>query len=667
MPKIHYNGNGSTSGMAPADPASYQVGQMATVLGNGSLGLAGAEFTLWNTAPDSSGQTYLPGEALTFTSSADVTLYARWGVPYGTTSNFDILYDTTLSANGPALAQVVVDYGDDAIDRLNVLFGQVLTAANLPIRLVLTPPDQIHKGGAMNDGVRHIWWYCDTTYSATGTAGRPGIVVAELAEIYMVAQNKGWVLNWSNGEALSRVIPGLLYPENAWLACVGNNWLNGIPGSPNAARSNWVDQTYPSDVEGVSYGCGTLFLNYLANQLKYTWPAIIGAGAPATRTLAETAQQLGVPNAWQGFINLINQQLPQGTSLPAQPTSFGQQPQPTDNPYPLPSPSGAVPALYIRHNLADDGTSHTGSLSDSPDIIVKNIAVSDPQSLYSTPASIASDTQSDPDVLTGQTNYVYTRVWNRGADATNVFATVYWSPPATLVTPDKWKLAGSAYYPHVPAGSMVEVSAPGISWPADQLPGAGHFCFVATVGNSDAPPPVPQDFATFDAYVDYIYQHNNITWRNFNVVVPPPHMHRPPRWIHLPFHITGAWDRPRVFALETHADLPEGSHLALHLPHWLGQGLKPAHPDFEESEEDRDAEGRRHLRLPLHAQRVKHLGEVELPGGTAASSRMTLHIPAEAHLREHKLVVRQLYRGREVGRITWLILPPARHRHGEHA
>jgi hypothetical protein len=60
--------------------------------------------------------------------------------------------------------------------------------------------------------------------------------------------------------------------------------------------------------------------------------------------------------------------------------------------------------LYMRHNLADTGTSHTGSLADSPDIIIKNSPVSNPHATYSTPASIASDTESDPDVLTGQAN-----------------------------------------------------------------------------------------------------------------------------------------------------------------------------------------------------------------------------------------------------------------------
>ena len=184
------------------------------------------------------------------------------------------------------------------------------------------------------------------------------------------------------------------------------------------------------------------------------------------RTLAETATSLGVSNAWTNFSNLMTTNLPPGTSLPARSAGPGQPPEPTDDPFPFGGMGTQVPALFMRHNLADDGTSHTGSLSDSPDIIVKNAPVANSQATFSTPASINSDTESDPNVITGQDNYVYLRVWNRGDDAKNVFATLYWSPPATLVTPNLWTLIGSAYYPDVPPGSVVQVSSPGITWPA---------------------------------------------------------------------------------------------------------------------------------------------------------------------------------------------------------
>jgi len=571
---------------------------------------------------------------------------------YGSSANFVVNYDSSFTGgpgqpNGPALAQTVLDYCEYDLVRLSMLFGMTLPAANLPITVNLVPG----AGGANNNLVNLINLFCST---ATDPQGPPGVVVAELSEIFMTAQNKGWVAAWSNGEALSRVCGGILYPNRAWLFSTGQQWLNA------AGRPNWVDNVEHTDQGYVSMGCGALFLNYLANQLNYEWPAIIGAGAPTTKALAETAAILGVANAWTNFSTLIGTYLPPGTNLPPKPTAFGQAPEPTDNPFPLGPLPAQLAMLYMRHNLADDGTSHTGSLSDSPDIIVKNNLVANPQATYSTAASIASETESDAYVATGQANYVYTRVWNRGsAAAKNVFASIYWSPPSTLVSPNLWTLVGSAYYPNVPAGSTVEVSNPGITWPSDQLPADGHDCFVGAVGNAEDPGPNPGSFASFDDFENYIYANNNITWRNFNVGITLPFGHA--HLIPLRFHITGAWDKARVFALETHAELPEGSRVALQVPHWLGRGLKPAPNEFEEFEDtESDLEDRRKLRVPLHAHGTQHLGEIELPINTAALSHMLVHIPTERHVQSHKVIIRQLHGKREVGRITWLFLPSHR-------
>lgn len=148
------------------------------------------------------------------------------------------------------------------------------------------------------------------------------------------------------------------------------------------------------------------------------------------------------------FSTLMAAYLPPASTLPPQPTQFGQAPEPTDDPFPLGPVTVPVPALYMRHNLAEDGTRHTRSLSDSPYINLKNNPVANPRATYSRLASIASHTESDLDVITGQNNSFYLRAWNRGAaDASNVFASLYWSPPATLVSPDLWTLSGLRLLP----------------------------------------------------------------------------------------------------------------------------------------------------------------------------------------------------------------------------
>jgi hypothetical protein len=574
-------------------------------------------------------------------------------IQYGQTTNFIISYDSSLTGmggnpNGPALSQGVLDYCEYDLVRLSMLFGNIMPpASSLPFLVNLVPG----AGGAWNNGTNLITCNINTN---SAVDGMPALVVAEEAEIFMNIQAKGWNPGWSNGEALSRVCAQILYPERSWLFSTGSQWLNNNP------RPGWVDTVEHTDQDFISIGCGSIFLNYLAYQLNYSWPDIIGAGAPTTNTLSETATILGVQNAYSSFASLLAAYYPVGTTVRLY----------TDDVFPLGAISPQVPILYVRHNLADNGTSHVPPLSSSPDIILKNDAVANPQATYSTPGSIGSDTESDPDVVGGQANYVYLRVWNRGADAANVFATVYWSPVATLVTPDMWNLIGSAYYPDVPLGSTVQVSNPGITWPSDEIPAPGHYCFVATVGNADNPAPgqsAPSEtgpplvgFANFNDYENYVAANNNIAWRNFNVVTVGPHMiGRPPfgEFIPLPFLISGAWDESRIFTLETIAELPSGSKMALQVAEWIGRRLVVEANVAIYGDAATDPKNPRRARIVLESSRSHRLGDVELPRKTAAPSHLLVNIPAEKHTQPFDVAIRQLYGGREVGRITWRLVP----------
>ena len=543
----------------------------------------------------------------------------------GQTANFVVAYDDTL-ANGIALSDAVLAQCEQDLAALIQLFGgAVPAAASLPFHINLVPGG----GGAGHPGCLATTITCFIS-AGSDTLGVPALVDAEVGEVLMNTQARGFDCAASNGEALSRVLPTVLYPNLRNRFSTGNTWLN----STNPSRPDWITNTNPTDQDMVSTGCASLFLNYLAYQLNFSWPNIINAAAP---TLAGTAANLGLQNAFTDFASLLARHFPPGvaTNLP------------DDDPFPLSDPS-----LYMRHNLADDGTSHTGPLANSPDIIVKNNAVTNPQATFSTPASIGSDTESDPSVLTGGANYVYVRVWNRGVDAANVTATVYWSPPATLVTPNLWHLIGSAQFADVPPGRIVQVSDPGITWPQSTIPGPGHYCFVATVGNAADPAPAPNTFNSFTDFVTYVYAHNNLTWRNFNVVLSAHH-HIP-----LPFFISGAWDKAHHFVFETVADLPPGARLGLQVPQWLGRALSVRHAGLDEYEDaDMDPDDRRRVRVPLNAHGPQQLGQIELPAKLLARSELVVHVPAGRRDRPYETVIRQLHEGREVGRITWRFLP----------
>ena len=560
-------------------------------------------------------------------------------VSAGQTANFLVSYDDSITlangyqATGLALAQAVLASCENDLATFSSLFGGIMPApASLPFQINLVPGG----GGAGHPGCLSTVISVFISHTSD-TVGVPLTMDAEVAEVFMATQGQGVNCGFSNGEALSRALPTVLHPQLRWRFMNGTSWLN----STNPTRPDWVTNTNPTDQDFVSIGCGTLFLNDLAYQLNFSWRDIIAAGAA---TLAQTAANLGVNNAFANFNSLLNQYFPvnQQANLV------------DDDPFPLGRPS-----LYLRHNLDDDGTSQIGPLSSSPDIIVKNNSVANPQATYSTPASINSDTESDPDVIAGQDNFVYLRVWNRGTDATNVTATVYWSPPATLVTPNLWNLIGSSSFADVPSGNIVKVSTPGITWGSANIPLPGHYCFVATVGNAADPAPNPGTFNTFNDFVNYIYAHNNITWRNFNVVSLGQHRvgGHFGGFIPLRFLINGAWDKPHEFAFDIIAQLPAGSRMALEVPHWLGHGIRPAHSNLEEHEDaDTDPDDRRRVRIPLHPSGFARVGQVELRAGTAAASHLLVQIPAEHRKRPYEIAIRQLYAGREVGRITWRLV-----------
>jgi len=548
----------------------------------------------------------------------------------GQTAHFAVYYDDAL-ANGIALADAVLAGCESDLAQLSAFFGGIMAASAYTVNL------QAGVGSAS-----HATCLDTDIFYPAGNASPDGVlstIDAEVAEVLMATQNLGFNCGFSNGEALSRVLPTVLYPERAVFFSIGSDWLN----SSSPARPDFVSSNAPTDQDSIATGCGMLFLNYLAHQLNFSWQQIIAAAGP---TLAQTATNLGVPNPFGDFAALLAAHFPVGTTTDL----------PDDDPFPL----TAQPTLYIRHNLADDGTSHTGPLANSPDIIVKNSFV--PSAVFSTPLSIYSDQESDQYVLAGQENFLYLRVWNRGPDATDVTANVYWSPPATLVTPNLWHFITGATLPHVAVpGNIVEVTQP-LGWDQSAIPAPGHYCFIATVGNAESPAPNPGTFNTFQDFVNYIYAHNNITWRNFNVAAMGQAKHGHFRgFVALPFLITGAWDQPQPFAFDVIANLPGGARLALETSHRLARLWKQAPKTVEEHEDvDADPDDRHRARIFVAPHGTHHLGQIELPAETAAPSHLLVSVPAAQRKRTYEVAIRQTWREREVGRITWRFSPRAR-------
>jgi serine protease len=314
---------------------------------------------------------------------------------------------------------------------------------------------------------------------------------------------------------------------------------------------------------------------------------------------------------------------------------------------------GLLPDVYLRDAVGDTGVvPWTGSISTSPDVIVRPSPIADPQLTYGEGSGTENSEALGYEVESGQENSIYVRVRNRGgALAANVVATVYWSEVATLVTPSMWHLIGSVTLPLIPVGNVLTVS-PRLAWPNAGIPGIGHYCFVATLQHpSDPAPPTPGplDWASFQ---DLIRAHNNVTWCNFNVVNDLPDT--PEATPSFAFKLAGAEDGARPFAFEVERRLPKDAVLELEGPLGLLVRLRGENPwklvQVKKSEM---------ARLTLPALPRIMLEEIRIPRMARLSCLFRIHPRKGKVVYGHGVAIRQIYKSEEIGRINWQFAPEA--------
>ena len=300
---------------------------------------------------------------------------------------------------------------------------------------------------------------------------------------------------------------------------------------------------------------------------------------------------------------------------------------------------GVAPDVYIRDNVGDNGEEHTGAISLSPDIIVRPAPEPNPGVTFG--PGTEGNTMLGPTATAGQDNFVYVRVWNRGAvDAAGVTATVFFAPPSTLPMGDAWTRIGSVAIANVPQGNVMTVSG-AIVWPQASVPPAGHYCFVGLVGNAQDPAPDRATFSTFDHFYAYIRANNNVTWRNIDVVAVDGGDIQG-----LDFIAPGAPDSDRSFALAVGSRLPPGSSAWLEVP----LALLGEHRVLVEV----DPGGQRG-RVPVAPRGRTTLPSAVFPAKSRAACRLLLRVPPAYRDGDQEVYVSQLYEGFEVGRVTWRI------------
>lgn len=309
-----------------------------------------------------------------------------------------------------------------------------------------------------------------------------------------------------------------------------------------------------------------------------------------------------------------------------------------------------TPDIYIRDFVGDTGAPHSGSISDSPDIILQAAQVPNPQLAFGEGSGTENSDAIGNTIEIGHDNYIYVRVRNRsGADATNVSATIYQAPVATLITPEMLAPIGTVTIPFVPSGDVLTVSD-AITWPQSSLPPLGQSSFVCLVGNALDPTPDFADFRNWDNYLRFIRNNNNVTVRNVQFVSPAPARTRstaPANDFELSFLATGPFDQARPMQLEFAGKLPAGSRLVLEAPRYFLIAAQEHSPNLELDKKKRVS------LLPLNPYGQRLLREILFPAKARIPLKLRVQIPRERLKSSYEVFVRQLYQNEEVGRVTW--------------
>ncbi len=312
---------------------------------------------------------------------------------------------------------------------------------------------------------------------------------------------------------------------------------------------------------------------------------------------------------------------------------------------------GLLPLVYMRDFVGDAGLPHTGDISSSPDVILRSQEVADPQAAFGAGSGQEDSQALSTAAVRGRTNYVYVRVRNRGGGtAANVFVVVYWAPVSTLVTPEQWTEIGMTQIDEVPSGDVLTVS-PAIEWPATQLPPKGHYCFVAVARVGQRPPPPPDSLVTMARFRAMIRNNNDVTWRNFNVVENTGNAAGEAGVVILQFRVGGAPREPEPMQFVFWSGLPDGAEISLVAPLDFVQSVLGSPPHIEL---DR-VSNRAAIPLPIHGSFT--LGPAPIQPGLRIPMQLRVRIPAELRRNAYELHVRQLWRGDEVGRVTWRLVP----------
>ncbi len=308
--------------------------------------------------------------------------------------------------------------------------------------------------------------------------------------------------------------------------------------------------------------------------------------------------------------------------------------------------AGIYPDIYLRDNVADTGSEPYmgGVLCCSPDIISRKGPVADPSADFG-PAAWG-DANLGENIEFGQDNYVYVRMHNRGNAPDDVTIVVYWTNASGFIYPATWNILGTLNVNNVLPGEH-RVAGP-IIWPAAQVPPVGHYCMIGVVNSVRDPVAVPGTFASVSEYLDFVRNHNNICYRNADVVDAVPGAPAPP----YTFFLRGLPDQAAHFRLEIRHRLPKDAQAAVE----VGKSLR----GFERMEEVRKKNALIRYLAPKTLLPIKEgvpliIDEIPLKMKEEVPVKIYVEMPKNAPRGDYMIYADQYLREKHLGRVNYIL------------
>lgn len=248
----------------------------------------------------------------------------------GVTTHYTFSYDQALGGPGgqePARTNAVIAACETDYGLMSGWFGGGLTVAGMSVQVTTQSNGASWSGTSTSSTIQ-------LKAQGASYSNNPGylryLLIAEVTELFMMTQNKGWFQGsneGSKGEGLSRFLSGQFLVLNGLLGvgidtdyAVAHLWLN-------STRQDFVNNAPDDFGYNSTNGCTTLFIYYLFHQLGFSINQIVDA---AGATLAAVYKNLTADpnNPFPLFKSLLDARFPSqtGSSVPG--------PNP-DDPWPL--------------------------------------------------------------------------------------------------------------------------------------------------------------------------------------------------------------------------------------------------------------------------------------------------------------------------------------------